>query len=631
MIRKRRLSWKGRLLTLLWLCCSSSLLLTSCSDDGLTTDNSDLRPYDFIDDIDSSVKPGDDFYQYAIGSWMAAHPRDEGLAGSMVEQEEKGMAWLRSIATTDCPDAAVAYVVKQWNLYKNNSELNKAMLKAKMDEVDNISNADEFVSVMAKLFQDGYSPFFALNKRIARKSYTFDLGTSIDYKVPSVVNELAEKGFPTVDYAVAQKASTQIADVLREAVATPEGDALVEKLKTQIGIPEGYLTIDDYSTESLRHLGAVIADPTQLESLKTCLKIVIVYRDLDIILLPDDSDLADIIGYKGKMSCLGYNIDQIFFSQKVRQSEVDNALKMCEELRYTFDQRLADNQWMNSATKAAAREKLAAMKFFCGSDKYFVEDYLLHAPTGKTYYENALQLRAEQCRLELHKLAGPGNDYKAYYDVVIYQPGYVANACYSQEYNSCYIPTSNLYYPASDPAMADSYNYGILGARIGHEMTHGFDEHGARCDMYGEEKNWWTDTDKSEFEDRTGKLAHYFCTIEVLPDVMCDPWSSTHEITADYGGLAIATQLFKRKLTDRGLTQEQVNEQMRNFFLSFAKGLSRNFSDEEVTEFNGGNSHPVPKARVNGNVALIPEWYEVFDVKPGEKLYHAPETRPVVW
>ena len=70
---------------------------------------------------------------------------------------------------------------------------------------------------------------------------------------------------------------------------------------------------------------------------------------------------------------------------------------------------------------------------------------------------------------------------------------------------------------------------------------------------------------------------------------------------------------------------------MRNFFLSFAKGLGRNFSPEEIDEINGAGSHAVPNARVNGNVSLMPEWYEAFDVKPGEKLYHAPEARVVVW
>jgi len=631
MKQMKRLSLLGNVMLML-MCCVTMSMFNSCAVDDTPVTPPETTPgYPYEDDIDASVKPGDDFYQYALGSWLAAHPREQGLAGSMVEQEELEKEWLRSIAKTDCSDPAIAHVVEQWNIHKNDIEMNKVVLKAKMEEIDHISNSDEFVAMMVKLFLDGYSPFMQLNKRVTRKSYYMEMGPSIAYLTTSDVKDLQKKGFQTVDYEVAKDACHKVNEAIHSASQTAEGNTIVQKLLTQLAVPEGYLHIDDNTNDDLQRLGTVIANPIHLEDLKACLKICIAYRDIDILEFSDDSDFADVFSAKGSLKCLNYNLDQLYFKQKVNQSDVDNALQMCEEFRSTFDQRLVDNPWMGDVTKAAAREKLAAMKFFCGSDKYLVEQYLLHKPSGKTFYENAIQLIAEQRRLELRILPGPGDDYKAYYDVVLYQPGYVANACYSQEFNSCYIPSSNLYYPASDRSMADYYNYAVLGARIGHEITHGFDENGSQLDKYGEKENWWVEADKTEFERRLGLLTKHFATIEVLPGIPCDPWSSMTENTADYGGLCISIQLFKKKLADRGLSQQQIKEQMRNFFLSFAKGLGRNFSPEEIDEINGAGSHAVPNARVNGNVSLMPEWYEAFDVKPGEKLYHAPEARVVVW
>ena len=166
---------------------------------------------------------------------------------------------------------------------------------------------------------------------------------------------------------------------------------------------------------------------------------------------------------------------------------------------------------------------------------------------------------------------------------------------------------------------------------FGHEMTHGFDPTGAKYDAHGFEKNWWTDGDMAQFKLLQQQMIDRYNELEVVPGVMADGEKTLNENVADLGGVTLAYDLWNEKLKADGFTGEALRHLQRQFFLSYAVVWNLYRSDEDLLDQIKTDEHSASFNRVNGISRLLDDWYTLFGVEPGDKLYVKPTNRVKIW
>ena len=205
------------------------------------------------------------------------------------------------------------------------------------------------------------------------------------------------------------------------------------------------------------------------------------------------------------------------------------------------------------------------------------------------------------------------------------------NAYYSPSYNEIVFPAGILQFPFFDFGADDAVNYGGIGAVIGHEMTHGFDDQGSQFAADGNLKNWWSKEDADKFKQRTGMVVNQYNNFTVLDTIHVNGKLTLGENLADLGGLNIAyeafthTAQFKEGKSIDGLTPTQ------RFFLSWAQICRGNALPETAAQMILTDPHSPGMHRANGPVVNIDVWYEAFNIQPGDKMYVAPEKRTKIW
>ena len=210
---------------------------------------------------------------------------------------------------------------------------------------------------------------------------------------------------------------------------------------------------------------------------------------------------------------------------------------------------------------------------------------------------------------------------------------------YFENMQECNRPTTNeicfpagiLQVPFFDPTADDAFNYGAIGVVIGHEMTHGFDDQGRQYDKEGNMHDWWKEEDAKNFTNRTDKFADFFSNIKVLPDLNANGRLTLGENLADHGGLQVAYTAFKN-VTKRnplpvidGLTADQ------RFFIAYAGVWAGNITEAEIRNRTKSDPHSLGRWRVNGALPHIDAWYDAFGVKEGDKMYLPKSERLPLW
>ena len=205
------------------------------------------------------------------------------------------------------------------------------------------------------------------------------------------------------------------------------------------------------------------------------------------------------------------------------------------------------------------------------------------------------------------------------------------NAYYNPAFNEIVFPAGILAFPFFDKNADDAVNYGGIGGVIGHEMTHGFDDQGSQYDADGNLKNWWTEEDAKNFNAKTGVVVDQFNNYTVLDTVHVNGSLTLGENLADLGGLAIAYEAFQK--TEQAKKGEKIDGFTPNqrFFLSWAQVWRANTRDEELANRIITDPHSPVEWRTNGPLSNMPEFYEAFGVKPGDKMYRADSVRAKVW
>ena len=205
------------------------------------------------------------------------------------------------------------------------------------------------------------------------------------------------------------------------------------------------------------------------------------------------------------------------------------------------------------------------------------------------------------------------------------------NAYYNSSFNEIVFPAGILQPPFFDPNADAAVNYGGIGAVIGHEMGHGFDDQGSKSDFAGIQRNWWTDEDRANFEELTKAIASQYDKFQPVPGYFIDGNFTLGENIGDIGGLSLAYRAYQMSLNGEeppiidGLTGDQ------RFFLSWAQVWQRKYREDALIQRLTSDPHSPSEFRVNGVVRNFDEWYEAFDVQAGDKLYLPPEERVRIW
>ena len=205
------------------------------------------------------------------------------------------------------------------------------------------------------------------------------------------------------------------------------------------------------------------------------------------------------------------------------------------------------------------------------------------------------------------------------------------NAYYNPTTNEICFPAAILQPPFFDANADDAINYGAIGGVIGHEMSHGFDDQGSQFDKTGNQHNWWTDLDKKNYDARTKVLEDYFSTVEAVPGKFINGKQTLGENIGDNGGINIAFRALQNAMKKTPLGVIDGFTPEQRFFLSWARVWASNMRPEYVEYLITVDTHSPNKARVNAALPHIDAWYDAFKIKKGAKLFLAKKKRAHIW
>jgi putative endopeptidase len=205
------------------------------------------------------------------------------------------------------------------------------------------------------------------------------------------------------------------------------------------------------------------------------------------------------------------------------------------------------------------------------------------------------------------------------------------NAYYNPPLNEIVFPAAILQPPFFDLNADDAVNYGSIGAVIGHEIGHGFDDKGSTFDGDGVLRNWWTEEDRTEFDKRTAQLVQQYSSFKPFDDLAVNGEFTLGENIGDLGGLSIALLAYELSLDGEEAPELDGYTGVQRVFIGYAQGWRGIQRDEAMREQINTDPHSPRQYRINGVVRNVPEWYEAFDISEEDELYLPPEERVKIW
>ena len=321
---------------------------------------------------------------------------------------------------------------------------------------------------------------------------------------------------------------------------------------------------------------------------------------------------------------IGELLGQLYVKEHFTPEAKKRMLELVDNLQKVYRSRIEKLDWMSPATKQKAVDKLQAfIKKIGYPDKWKKYDDV--EITRGNYYANLQSADKHAYKEMINKLGKPVD--KTEWGMT---PPTV-NAYYNPSINEIVFPAGILQFPFFDFGADDAINYGAIGAVIGHEMTHGFDDQGRQYDKDGNLKDWWTAVDATKFKDKAKKVTDLYNGFTLLDNQHVNGELTLGENLADIGGLAIAYEAFK--LTPQGKSDKKVDgfTPDQRFFLSFAQVWRIKSRDESMRVRLKTDPHSPEMFRVNGPVYSMEPFYKAFNIPATAKMYVAPANRVGVW
>jgi putative endopeptidase len=635
---------------------------------------------------DTAVKPGDDFFRFADGKGVEAMtiPPDRSRFGAFDSLVELSSARSRALIDSPGPGKPGSEEAKIKALYAsfmNERRLNAlgaAPLKPELDAIKAVKTRTEMARLMGKGAVTFYGGFFGayvgtdaknpdryvvilsqsglnlpdrdyyLTAQFAQKkqkyqAYVADTLKRIGWPEP----EANAKKLVDLETEIAQASWTKVEERDDEKMYNPMTPAALETLAP--GFPwQAYL--DGAELPPLKRLIvseksafpkiAAIYARTPLATLKAWQAFTLTSNASSFLSKPfDDAHFAfyshDLQGVPAQRerwkratslvsSQLGEALGHLYVDHYFPPESKARMLSLVGDLRTALGHRIEKLDWMSPATKAKALKKLGMLNVKIGYPNKW-RDYSALAMNPNDLYGNVERGVAFEWRYRVNRLDKPVD--RDEWDMT----PQTVNAYYDPTKNEIVFPAAILAPPFFDPKADMAVNYGAIGGVIGHEMTHGFDDQGRKYDGAGKLTDWWTKQDSERFEARAKRLVAQYSAFEPLPGAHVNGGLTLGENIADLGGLLLALDAYHASLHGQpapvidGLTGDQ------RVFLGWAQVWKSKIRDDALRQRLATDPHSPERLRVDGVVRNVDGWYSAYGVKPGDKLYLAPDQRVRIW
>lgn len=321
---------------------------------------------------------------------------------------------------------------------------------------------------------------------------------------------------------------------------------------------------------------------------------------------------------------MGEAVGELYVARHFTPETKAHADQLVKNLLIAMRHRLEGLSWMSAQTKAKAKEKLSTYVVKIGYPERWRNYKALEIREGDALgnARRAAQFENDRRRARLKQPVD-----KTEWGMV----PMTVNAYYDPTLNEIVFPAAILQPPYFDPKADDAVNYGAIGAVIGHEISHGFDDQGSQYDATGTLKNWWTDQDSAKFKEATTRLSAQYDQYCPFEDQCVKGALTLGENIADLAGLTLAYEAYKLSLKGNpppvieGVTGDQ------RFFMGWAQAWRRLYRDQTLKNLLVTDVHSPSQYRTDGIVRNLDAWYKAFDVKPGDRLYLTPAQRVKIW
>lgn len=323
---------------------------------------------------------------------------------------------------------------------------------------------------------------------------------------------------------------------------------------------------------------------------------------------------------------VGEMLGKQFVNRSFSQDSKRRINEMVDNIMIAFRERLKQIDWMSQATKEQAIAKLGTFIRKLGyPDKW--EDFTTLEISEKSYIQNYFNRSVFNHNDMMSRWGKPVD--KGEWHML----PQTVNAYYNPVNNEIVFPAAIMQKPFFTPEADEAVNYGTIGAVIGHEFLHGFDDQGSKYDKEGNLKSWWTDDDRKLFEERTKVLVNQFNAFTILDSIHVNGELTLGENIADLGGLTMAYAALKNYLKAHPLENKKIDGMTpeQRFFLGFGQVWRNNSRPEAARQLIITDPHSPAQFRVLGPLSNMPEFYEAYQVKKGDKMYREPETRVKIW
>ncbi len=625
--------------------------------------------------MDKAFDPRSDFYRYSAGKWLAdnpAPPKDKSSWSAFSELYDRNLSLLHGI-TEECASSAnskpgsVSQMVGDFYASAMDTarieSLKFAPVEELLQKVSGIKSSDDLSRLIPTLHLYGIGAFFNSHADTDQKDssiYAFYLeqgGLSLpdrDYYLSNQFSKMRDdfrdhvakmfmlNGMPEPQAKLSADAvldiETSIAKSSRSRtdLRDPEKNynrVAVEKLcrdYESLGL-EGYMNDTGVPKTSYVIVGqpefldsiSGMLRSSNIDQLKTYLHWKVLHAYAPFLHNAVDSENFSMFGIKIKGQqvqqprwkraigivdgCIGEALGKIYVERHFDAAANNEATRMVRDIISAFRERLRKIDWMSEDTRKKALEKLDRLNVKIGHPSSF-RDYSGLDIRRDDYVGNIMRSIAFETRREAARVGKPVDRS----EWLMTPP--TVNAYYSPTENEIVFPAGILQPPFFDPKMDPAVNYGAIGAVIGHEITHGFDDAGRQYDAEGNLHEWWTEKDKSEFKSRSDAVVKLYSAQEVLPGKMLNGELTLGENIADMGGIRIAFDALQMRLSvdpqsDRivdGLTPEQ------RFFIAYAQSWREVVTDQEMTRSLTTDPHSPSKYRAVLPAINNPEFDDAF-------------------
>lgn len=642
--------------------------------------------------LDTTATPGGDFYQYACGGWKANHPLTDEYSqyGSFTLLSETNRKQMQDLieglaAEPHEPGSVAEKIGMLYNAAMDSVKLNQdgiAPIKAELEEIAALKDKKDVYALLGSLERRGITSYLGTGVAADEMNsdqnavYTSQAGLSMgerDYYLATdeattkireafkehVVKMLRLAGFDeaTADRTrdIVMDVETRLAKAFRSRVELRDPHANYNKMKME-DVRKEYASFgwDAYlSALGLKDVEEIIVgQPGSLAEAARILDTLPVdqqalYLQWKLIdraasFLSDEITEQNFDFYGRTMSgaqemqprwkravstisgVLGEAVGQMYVEKYFPAAAKERMVTLVKNLQEALGERIRELEWMGDSTKTKALEKLSTFYVKIGyPDKW--KDYSTLEIKDDSFWANIERANIWYSDDNMAKAGKPVDK-----DEWHMTPQTV-NAYYNPTTNEICFPAGILQPPFFDMNADDAFNYGAIGVVIGHEMTHGFDDQGRQYDKDGNLKDWWTAEDAERFNERAQVMVNFFDSIEVAPGVHANGRQTLGENIADYGGLQVSYQAFKKATADNplptvdGLTPEQ------RFFLAYAGVWANNVRPEYVLYLTKMDVHSLGEWRVNGALPQIDAWYDAFNITEDAPMYLPKEERVSIW